>query len=112
MNQESAEIIKKKGRLKWRIIFILFIGLVIGAGAFYIYSQKNILPINIPSIQSPFIQKQEASFDGKDSVEMAQLRQEIEELQQKRELLLQQAAALEKEIEEIRTRIQDWQETL
>ena len=107
MNQESTEIIKKEGRLKWRIIFTLFIGLVIGASVFYIYSQKNIFPINIPSTQ-----KQEASFDGKGSVEMAQLRQEIEELQQKRELLLQQAAALEKEIEEIRARINDWQDTL
>ena len=107
MNQESTKILNKKGRLKWRIIFILFIALVIGAGTFYIYSQKDIASINIP-----FIQSQEASFDGKDSVEMAQLRQEIEELQHKRELLLQQAAALEKEIEEIRVRIQDWQETL
>ena len=106
MNQKPTKILNKRG-LKWRIIFILFIGLVVGASAFYIYSQKNILPINIP-----FTQKQEASFDGKNSVEMVQLRQEIEELQQKRQLLLQQAAALEKEIEEIRTRIQDWQETL
>ena len=112
MNQKPTKILNKKGRLKWRIIFILFIALVIGVGVFYIYSQKNIFPINISPSQSPPTQKQEASFDGKDSVEMAQLRQEIEELQQKRELLLQQAAALEKEIEEIRARIQDWQETL
>ncbi len=107
MNQKPTKILNKKGWLKWRIIFILFIALVIGASALYIYSQKDIPPINIPPTQ-----KQETSFDGKDSVEMAQLRQEIEELQQKRELLLQQAAALEKEIEEIRARIQDWQETL
>ena len=102
MNQKPTKILNKKGHLKWRIIFILFIGLVIGASTFYIYSQKDLSPT----------QKQEASFDGKDSVEMAQLRQEIEELQQKRELLLQQAAALEKEIEEIRARIKDWEGTL
>ena len=107
MNQKPTKILNKKGRLKWRIIFILFIALVVGASTFYIYSQKDIPPINIPPTP-----KQEVSFDGKDSVEMAQLHQEIEELQQKRELLLQQAAALEKEIEEIRARIQDWQETL
>ena len=103
MNQESTEILNKKWHLKWRIIFTLFIALVIGASVFYIYSQKNIF--------SP-TQKQETSFDGKDSAEMVQLLQEIEELQQKRELLLQQAAALEKEIDEIRARIQDWQDTL